>query len=204
VRVRSIEIQGNTIQAVQLESERLACDGVVSTVALPVLDQLVPGQTTAYFEKARQVKYIGVVCMVLNLKYSFSPNFWLNINDPRICFNGIIEQTNLNPNLRAAGLNIIYIPYYLPVSEPRYSFSDQQLYGEYIGMLKLVNPAFDESWIVDRFVSRTAYAQAASFAVAARLMRQILAAGAYTTSMTGFPPLSATWARRACTPGANR
>ena len=46
--------------------------------------------------------------MLLSLKRSFSTNFWTNTNDPRISFNGIIEQTNLNGNLQAAGLNVLY------------------------------------------------------------------------------------------------
>ena len=72
---------------------------------------------TQYFENVRGVEYIGIVCMLLSLKRSFTKNFWTNTNDPRISFNGIIEQTNLNENLQAAGLNVLYIPFYLPTSE---------------------------------------------------------------------------------------
>ena len=189
-RVKTIEVQDETVRAVVLETDRVACDAVLSTVALPVLDRLVPAQTSTYFEKIRQVKYIGVVCALFNLKRSFSPNFWLNINDPRISFNGIIEQTNLNQNLRDAGLNLIYVPYYLPTDEPRYSYSDEQLYAEYLVMLKLVNPAFDESWIQDRFISRAAYAQAVCTTRFADLRPDHRAPlrGLYVTDSTQFYP----------------
>ena len=159
-RVQSIEVMDEAVCGVVFDSERLSCQAVVSTVALPTLAQLIPNQALGYFQKVRQVQYIGVICALFSLKQSFSSNFWLNINDPRISFNGIIEQTNLNQHWRAAGLNILYVPFYLPVSEPRYSLSDEQLCTEYVGMLKLINPAFDESWIRDRWVSRTPYAQA--------------------------------------------
>ena len=106
------------------------------------------------------MKYIGVVCALFSLKRPFSDNFWLNINDPRLSFNGIIEQTNLNQHLRDAGLHLIYVPYYLPTTEPRYSYTDEQLYAEYYAMLRLVNPAFEENWIKERFIARAPYAQA--------------------------------------------
>ncbi len=80
-----------------------------------------PNQTDTYFANVRSVEYIGIVCMLLSLRRSFTTNFWTNTNDPRISFNGIIEQTNLNENLQAAGLNVLYIPFYLPTTEPRYT-----------------------------------------------------------------------------------
>ena len=189
-RVKSIEIEDQAVRAVELETDRVTCDAAISTVALPVLDRLVPGQQDSYFSKIRQVQYIGLVCALFNLKQPFSDNFWLNINDPRISFSGVIEQTNLNRNLRDAGLNLLYVPIYVPVSEPRYRYSDEQLYAEYIPMLKLVNPAFDEGWIRDRFVARAAYAQAACTTHFAALRPDHRASlrGLYVTDSTQFYP----------------
>jgi hypothetical protein len=64
------------------------------------------------------------------------------------------------------------------------------LYDEYIGMLKLVNPAFDESWIVDRLVTRTAYAQAACTTHFADLIPEHRSPirGLYVTDSTQFYP----------------
>jgi protoporphyrinogen oxidase len=160
VRVKCAVLPGDVIAGVQLEDGLLPCDAVISTVALPHLDRLVPDQSSRYFEQARKIQFIGVVCALFSLKQRFTPNFWLNINDPRISFNGVIEQTNLNHNLRAAGLNLLYVPFYLATSEPRYQFTDSQIYEEYIPMLKIVNPGFNESWVEDFFVARTPYAQA--------------------------------------------
>ena len=190
VHVKSIELQDQTVNAVELEDGRLACDAVISTVALPVLDRLIPGQLDAYFAKARQVKYIGVVCALFSLNRPFSNNFWLNINDPRISFNGIIEQTNLNQHLRNAGLNLIYVPYYLPTTEPRYSYSDEQLDVEYCTMLRLVNPAFEESWITERFITRAPYAQAVCSTHFADLIppHRTPLRGLYVTDSTQFYP----------------
>ena len=159
-RARKIILEDGRVKGVETDGQFLECDALVSTVALPVLDSLLPGQTSDYFEKLRQIKYIGVVCMLLSLKQPFSKNYWININDPRISFNGVIEYTNLNSSLRQAGLNLLYVPYYLSTSEPRYHYDDELLFKEYVAALKSVNPQFSEDWVAERHVFRDPYAQA--------------------------------------------
>ena len=158
-RVRPLALKDGRVVAVKTETAEFPCDAVVSTVALPQLGRLVPEQRDAYFESARGVEYLGVVCMLLSLKQRFSNNFWTNINDPRISFNGVIEQTALNRSLRDRGVNVLYVPFYLRTSEPRYAASDQALLEEYLPMLRVVNPRFDQSWIKDCRVFRAPYAQ---------------------------------------------
>ncbi len=159
-RVEPMQVKGNRVEQVVASGRVYPADTVVSTVALPVLDQLVPGRTDPYFENIRGVGYIGVVCALMSLKRPFSHHFWTNINDPRISFNGIIEQTNLNRDLREAGLNVLYVPFYIPTSDPRYTASDEELAEEYIRMLTLMRPDFGPDWIDDFQVYRATHAQA--------------------------------------------
>ena len=159
MRVRPIEVHDGRVTEVYAGDARIPCDAVISTVALPILDRVVPNQSDPYFQRVRQVKYIGLVCMLLSLRRPFSRNFWTNINDPRISFNGIIEQSTLNENLQRAGLDAFYVPFYLPTTEPRYRAADQDLFTEYTAMLKLMNPDFSESWVKEYHVFRTPHAQ---------------------------------------------
>jgi protoporphyrinogen oxidase len=114
----------------------------------------------------------------------------MNTNDPRVSFNGIIEQTNLNENLQAAGLNVLYIPFYLPTSNPRYTASDEALLAEYTDMLMLINPAFDVTWIKEAHVFRTPYAQPVfSTGFAERMpAHRSSVRGLYVTDSTQFYP----------------
>ncbi len=161
-RASRIETEGARTTGVLLESgERIAADAVLSTVALPVLDKLLePQRTEPYFQKARSIRYIGVVCVMMNLKKPFTSQFWMNVNDSRISFNGVISQSNLNTNLKKAGLNIIYVPYYLPTSHPRYSAPNEDVYREVVELLPKINPAFSEDWVKEWHVFRAPHAQA--------------------------------------------
>jgi protoporphyrinogen oxidase len=157
---KKIVIDTGKVKAVHCETSDIPCEAVISTIALQNLDKLLPHLTDPYFENIRSIKMIGVVCMLLSLDRPFSDNFWLNINDPRIPHNGIIELTNLNENLREAGLNILYIPYYLSTSAPRYRATNEELLKENLETLKIINPSFEPGWIKEYVVTRSPHAQA--------------------------------------------
>jgi protoporphyrinogen oxidase len=159
-RAVKVNFHEGQITSVQTKDQKIACDAVLSTVPLPILDSFLPPMDHPYFNRARKIEYIGVVCMLLSLNQPFTNNFWTNINDPRISFNGIIELTNLNQNLSHSGINLIYIPFYLPVSDERYTSEDESLYAECIPMLKLINPAFGGDWVREWHVFRAIHAQA--------------------------------------------
>jgi protoporphyrinogen oxidase len=159
IKAAPLVLRDDKVIEVRAGDHVFPCDAVVSTAALPSLARLVPDRNDAYFERVRHVRYLGVVCMLISLKQPFSETFWTNVNDARISFNGIIEQTELNRNLRRRGLNLIYIPFYLPTTSPRYTKSDEDLFREYVPMLKIVNPRFDESQIKEWHVYRNPYAQ---------------------------------------------
>jgi protoporphyrinogen oxidase len=188
--VRPLTVRDGRVTDVHTATDTFSCDAVLSTVALPALGRLAPQQHDDYFTNVRSVEYIGVVCLLLSLKQSFSPNFWTNINDPRIAFNGVIEQTNLNQNLQAAGLNVVYIPFYLPTTDPRFTATDEDLVATYVPMLRSVNPAFDPGWLKEAHVFRAAYAQPIfSTGFAARMpSHRSSIGGLYVTDSTQFYP----------------
>lgn len=189
-RVAPLDVHGDRVAEVRTETEAFPCDAVVSTVALPMLDRLVPGRSDAYFENARRVRYIGVVCALFSLRRPFSRSFWTNINDARISFNGVIEQSNLNDDLRGAGLHVLYVPFYLPTSDPRYGAPDETLFEEYVEMLRLMEPSFCRDDVKEFHVFRTPYAQALFVTDFAQLMpeHRSSVANLYVTDSTQFYP----------------
>lgn len=190
-RVEPLQIRDGRVAEVRSDDATIPCDAVISTVSLPNLGRLVPNTGgDPYFARVRAVKYIGVVCMLLSLREPFSRNFWTNINDPRVAFNGIIEQSNLNDDLRAAGLHVLYVPFYLATTEPRYSEKDDALFHEYCRMLSYLNPRFDESWVKEWHVFRSPHAQAIFSTNFASMMpdHRSPIRGLYVTDSTQFYP----------------
>ena len=98
---------------------------------------------------------IGVVCVVFRLKRSVTPHFWVNISDPRFEIPGIIEFSNLRPT----GDTVVYIPYYMPVTHPKFAARRRVLPAEGFGYLKLLNPALREDDVMAFYVGRLRHAQ---------------------------------------------
>ncbi len=158
--VARIQIQGTQARAVQLgNGELIPCDAVISTVALPLLVRMAPDLPAQYAADISRIQYIGVVCMLLLLCRPLTDSFWINTNDPRIPFNGFIEYTNLNPRPDLEN-RVLYVPFYLPVTDERFERKDESLFHEYVAALQCLEPRFNADWVKEYFVFRERHAQA--------------------------------------------
>ncbi len=159
--VEAVSVADGRVEGVVLTGgEGIACRAVVSTVALPTLLRMVPGLDSAYRDRLARIRYLGVVCGLLRLRRPLTSSFWVNVNDDRTPYNGVIEITNLNRHLDLGGGALVYVPYYREASHERFGFDDERLLAEYETCLKCVNPAFDRSWVEEAVISRADHAQA--------------------------------------------
>ncbi len=159
-RVSRILVGNNKVRGLEITGTgNMAADCIISTCSIPDFLQLTDG-LGSYGARLESIDYLNVVCILLEIDRRFSDSFWLNVNDPRIPFNGIVETTNLNPRLDLKGGRLLYIPYYLSLSDPRWAMSDMRILDESLSALKLIRPDFSENWILNRRVFRDLNAQA--------------------------------------------
>jgi len=155
IRAESDHVTGLSFR----DAPDFACDRVVSTVPLPVLADLLPGGWEAYAKQLRRIQYIGVVCALFKLRRPVSANFWLNVHDARVPFNGIIEYTNLNP-LGGRHGHLVYVPYYVATDHPFYRMDDAALVAQSWNALRVIQPALTDADRLAHHVARAEYAQA--------------------------------------------
>lgn len=157
--VEQLAFEGGRVRGVRVGGETLPADAVVSTVTPARLLALAPWLDAAFAERLRRIPAIGIFCLFLRLSRQVTPFFWVNANDPRVPFAGMIEYTNLNPLPELGGDRILYVPQYLAADDPRFSWSDAEVLARYADGLALVNPAFDRSWVRFSAVFRDRFAQ---------------------------------------------
>ncbi len=158
--VKRIQCHGGRVTGLSFDgAEDFACDRVVSTVPMQVLADLLPETEGAYAARLRRIDYIGVVCLLFKLKKPVSRNFWLNVHDPRVPFNGIIEYTNLNPLTRDDG-HIAYVPYYVDTKHPLYHMADDEIFHTSWRAMKIIAPHLTDDDLVAHHVARAPFAQA--------------------------------------------
>lgn len=131
-------------------------DAVICTAPTPYISSLVPSLPEEWKQRYDAIHNIGVICVIFKLRRSVSPHFWVNISEPGIEIPGVIEFTNLR---NVGGDTIVYVPYYMPTTHPKFSWPDERLLDEAFACLQRINPALIPEDILATKVARLRYGQ---------------------------------------------
>ncbi|GMV28332.1 MAG: hypothetical protein AMXMBFR59_04570 [Rhodanobacteraceae bacterium] len=145
------------VESITVRGETTRVDGVISTAPIQYVPRLVPELPESFVARIRALENIPVVCVILKLKQPLSENFWMNICDDAIDIPGVIEYSNLNPG---AGPAIVYAPFYMPRTHPKYARDNAAFIEETLAYLPRLNPAFSRDWVLASHCHRYEYAQA--------------------------------------------
>ncbi|MDB5698720.1 MAG: amine oxidase [Alphaproteobacteria bacterium] len=132
-------------------------DAVISTMPTPLVSALVPDLPDEWKARYEAINNIGVCCLLFKLRKSVTPHFWVNISEPDIAIPGIIEFSNLRP--MPNGEAIVFVPYYMPVTNPKFSWDDDRLLDEAFSYVSRLNPAIGPDDVLARKVARLRHAQ---------------------------------------------
>lgn len=148
-------VDGGRVKAVRAGDRDHPADAVISTVPIPLVNGLVPDLPQDWQARYAAIRNIGVVCLLFKLRKSVSPHFWMNIIEGDIDIPGIIEFSNLRP----VGDTIVYVPYYMPVTQPKWQWTDQQFIDEAFSYIKRINPDIADGDLIDARAGRLRHAQ---------------------------------------------
>ena len=150
-------VEAGRVTGVSAGADTFPADHVISTVPTPYVNALVPDLPDASRAAYDAIENIGVVCLLLKLKRSVTPHFWVNIVDPTVPVPGIIEFSNLRA--LPTGETIVYVPYYMPTTNPLWNRPDEAFIAEAMRTIRLVNPAITESDLIGTQLGRLKHAQ---------------------------------------------
>lgn len=153
--IERIITQDNKVRGVVAEGKTISCDAVFWTAPIQYVPRILPDLPEDFIARINAIKNIPVACVILKLSEPFSENFWTNINDPTIDIPGLIEYSNLN----RVGPAILYAPFYMPKTHPKWAKSNDELIEEVIGYLPRLNPAFRPESIIAKHCHRYDFAQ---------------------------------------------
>jgi protoporphyrinogen oxidase len=150
--------EGGRVVGVRTASGVQAVDAVLSTAPIQYVPRMVPGLPPEFADGIRRIENIPVACVILKLKHAISENFWMNISDAAVEIPGVIEYSNLNTGTRE-GEHILYAPFYMPKTHPKWALPNQQLIEEVLSYLPRLNPAFKPDWVLATHCHRYEFAQ---------------------------------------------
>jgi protoporphyrinogen oxidase len=155
-RVGRVVTKDGAVHGVETATGLVQADRVISTVPLKYVSRLVPDLSPVERQRIDAIENVGVACALLKLRKPATKYFWMNVNDDRIQVPGFIEYTNLNPLPES----VVYVPYYMPKTHPKWRWDDERLMDEARDYFLLTQPHLKASDIVARHISRYEYAQA--------------------------------------------
>lgn len=154
--IERVVVHDKRVTGIVVNGDELPCDVVVSTAPIQYVPRLVPDLPPDFAARINAITNIPVACVILKLSQPLSHNFWTNINEPDMDVPGLIEYTNLNAE---SGQHIVYAPFYMPKTHPKWSRSNAELIDEVLGYLPRINPAFRAEWVRARHCHRYDFAQ---------------------------------------------
>ncbi len=153
--VERVLTQDGAVTGLRCAGADIAADAVIATVPTPLVPDMVPDLGAAALERYRAIANIGVVCVVLRLKRSVTPHFWLNIDDPDFEIPGIIEFSNLRP---ASG-TVVYVPYYMPITQAKWAWTNEAFIANAMACVLRINRALTPDDLMAAHVGRLRHAQ---------------------------------------------
>jgi protoporphyrinogen oxidase len=133
-----------------------AADAVICTSPTPLVSALVPALPEDWKQRYNAIHNIGVICVIFKLRRSVSPHFWVNVSEPDIPNPGFIEFSNLR---NIGGDSVVYVPYYMPVTNEKFSWPEDKLIDEGFSCLQRANPELTREDIKATKVARLRYGQ---------------------------------------------
>ena len=158
--VAGVRADGQQLTAVDTPQGAVAGKQFLFTPAFPIIADIFEGQAdAAWLQRLRRVKYLGNVCLVLELDRSLSDTYWINVNDPGFPFVGVIEHTNFDSPANYDGKHIVFLSRYLAKQDPLWAASDEDYLNFALGHLQRMFPALQRDWIQDFRIWRAEFAQ---------------------------------------------
>jgi protoporphyrinogen oxidase len=152
--VEEVSVEANGQVSVKTSAGRQTFDRVIATAPSHIIEKMMPTLSADYRSRLREVKYLGMVCVVLLLRRKLTPYYVTNLTDNDVPFTGVIEMTNLIPTEEIKGRHLVYLPKYTAPGDPLFEASDEQVWELFRKSFQRMFPDLQESDIEKRLVFR--------------------------------------------------
>ncbi len=134
-------------------------DRVISTLPTRLTFRLIPELPRDFRERYDWGLAYGAHCLILALKQSLSDVYWLQFTDRGYPFLAAVEHTNLMPTSDYGGRHLLYLGNYLPMTNPLFKQSKEEVLASYLPHLKRINPLFSPDWVTEAWMFAAPFAQ---------------------------------------------
>lgn len=147
-------VEGHDGIAVTTRTGTETFDRVIVTAPGDLAARMCSGLTEAERDRLAALRYQGVVCASVVLKKPLRGRYLTYIADEAVPFTGVIEMTAVVDRETFGGLNLVYLPHYLPADHAMFDEGEASIREKCIANLKRMYPHIADDDIVAFRVSR--------------------------------------------------
>ena len=125
-------------------------DAVLMTTPNIITRRIAPELPAAYTEVLDRVQYQWATCLVLALDRPLSDMYWLSVADD-LPFVACVEHTNFLKPEDYGGNHVVYLSNYVSPGHPVLEMEAEEVFEHYLAGIRVINPAFDRSWVRERW-----------------------------------------------------
>ena len=137
-------------------------DQCLSTTSPALFAKSTPELPKEYLEGLLSLQSMGAVVMVVSIKKKLSKEgyYWFNLpKSAGFPYLALVEHTNFVPSEEYDGEHLLYMGDYLDTDHPHFSMNKEELLKKFLPSLKRINPDFEDDWVTNSWLFKTAYAQ---------------------------------------------
>ena len=154
--VERVLIEDGRAVGVRLRDGREArADAVLATVPSEWFAKMVPElaeRDARYVEMLTALQYQWATVLAITLDRPLSPIYWLTMTEDDCPFVVAVEQTNFMPPSDYGGEHLLYLSNYVDPGDPTTEQTADEVFDRYEPYLKRINPAFDRSWVHEKWL----------------------------------------------------
>lgn len=148
--VEEVEVRDGEVCGIRAGGRLHQFDQVLMTTPNIITRKIVPRLPRPYVEVLDRVKYQWATCLVLALDRPLTDMYWLSIADD-LPFVACVEHTNFMSPEDYGGNHIVYLSNYVSPDHPVLKMQADEVLDAYTEGLRRLNPAFDPSWVRQRW-----------------------------------------------------
>lgn len=145
----------------QVGGETLGFERVVFCTPFALVPRLADAATLGERTAAlpTDLDHQGVVNVLVMLRRSLTPHYWLPVVESGVPFRGIVETTRVIDDDDAAGRHLVYLLNYVHRDTPEYARPDDEIATDYLDGLFRLFPDLERSDVLSTHVFRTPYVE---------------------------------------------
>lgn len=157
--VSKVIINNGKAEGVKVLGKDILFDAVIATPAPALLRKIVDFKDPEYISRFDRLNYFAAMDMVLRMKKSISPVYWLNVAEKNSPFVAIVEHTNFVPKEWYGGDVIVYVGNYISPEAELYKADNETVKRRFFDYIKKIYPSFDEKDVIEWKMFREPFSQ---------------------------------------------